>query len=68
MKKIVELASKSLWLNGNASGGRFKRESKIPGSRLVRYTIAFKRRGLSKLKGWEYKRKGTEEKGRVEWG
>ena len=29
VKKIVELASKSLWLNGNASGGRIQSFYKV---------------------------------------
>ena len=36
IKKIVELASKSPWLNGKASGHESKRKPKVGGSRLTR--------------------------------
>ena len=37
IKKIVELASKSPWLNGKASGHESKGKPKVGGSRLTRY-------------------------------
>ena len=37
IKKIVELACKSPWLNGKASGHEFKGKPKVGGSRLIRY-------------------------------
>ena len=37
IKKIVELASKSPWLNGKASGHESKGKPKVGGSRLMRY-------------------------------
>ena len=36
IKKIVELASKSAWLNGKASGHESKGKPKVCGSRLPR--------------------------------
>ena len=36
IKKIVELASKSAWLTGKASGHESKGKSKVCGSRLPR--------------------------------
>ena len=36
IKKIVELASKSAWLNGKASGHESKGKRKVFGSRLPR--------------------------------
>ena len=36
IKKIVELASKSPWLNGKASGQESKGKPKVGGSRLTR--------------------------------
>ena len=37
IEKIVELASKSPWLNGKASGHESKGKPKVRGSRLTRY-------------------------------
>ena len=37
IKKIVELASKSPWLNGKASGHESKGKPKVGGSRLTWY-------------------------------
>ena len=37
IKKIVELASKSPWLNGKASGHDSKGKPKVGGSRLTQY-------------------------------
>ena len=37
IKKIVELSSKSPWLNGKASGHDSKGKPKVRGSRLIRY-------------------------------
>ena len=37
IKKIVELASKSPWLNSKASGHESKGKPKVGGSRLTRY-------------------------------
>ena len=37
IKKIVELASKSPWLNGKASGHESKGIPKVGGSRLTRH-------------------------------
>ena len=42
IEKIVELASKSPWLNGKASGHESKGKSKIGGSRLTRYMLALR--------------------------
>ena len=38
IKKIVELPSKSPWLNGKASGHESKGKPKVGGSRLTWYT------------------------------
>ena len=38
IKKIVELVSKSPWLNGKASGHESKEKPKVGGSRLTWYT------------------------------
>ena len=40
IKKIVELASKSPWLNGKVSGHESKRKPKVGGSRLTRYIVS----------------------------
>ena len=37
IKQIVELASKSPWLNGKASGHESKGKPKVGGSRLTQY-------------------------------
>ena len=37
IKEIVELASKSPWLNGKASGHESKGKPKLGGSRLTQY-------------------------------
>ena len=37
IKKIVQLASKSPWLNGKASGHKSKGKPKVGGSSLIRY-------------------------------